>query len=182
VEMSAATAAKAEVASPELDRPLGEPKAPETAVEKLKFSAKQHACSAGWVGDVKHVRVRAAAGLTADHLKEPSLWSEVQANKNVALRKFDHIEVIAFDESWIASAIAVDCRRSGVQLANIKITPVAQRFDKYLETDDLRVQWDGLGYSVVRKADGHKMSRSESDVHLAERHLIELSRGNADKR
>jgi hypothetical protein len=45
------------------------------------------------------------------------VWKKVQAKPVKALRKFDQIIAVAFDETWMAEAVVADARNETVVLA-----------------------------------------------------------------
>ncbi|MER9174603.1 hypothetical protein NKH72_13520 [Mesorhizobium sp. M0955] len=118
--------------------------------------------------------VRVPADFVADDLKEPSIWRKAQAGSRNALRKLDRVTVIAFDESWIAEAVVASADSKGAVLARPRITSIPVRFDKLFEDDQYRVAWNGFGYVVERKADGHAMTQPTANAALAERLLVQM--------
>lgn len=117
--------------------------------------------------------VRVPADFVADDLKSPSAWRKVQAGSRNGLRKLDRVTVVAFDESWIAEAIVASADNKGAVLAKPRITSIPLRFDKLFEDDLYRVAWNGFGYVVERKADGHAMTQATANE-LATRLLVQL--------
>src|SRR5215207_10172076 len=65
----------------------------------------------------KEVFVRLPKELIADDLKIPELWRKLQAKPGKALRKFDRVIAVSFDESWLAEAVVADARGEIVVLA-----------------------------------------------------------------
>ena len=76
--------------------------------------------------------VRVPEGAIADDLKEPLLWSRVQANRNVALRKHDHLYIVAFDESWAADAVVVQANADVAVISRPRILKQILRFPSSL--------------------------------------------------
>ena len=118
--------------------------------------------------------VRAPSGLIADDLKEPGIWRKVQNSPRVSLRKFDDLRIIAFDETWVADAIVAEADSTQVVLAKPRITQIPPRTTNLFQDDRYRIKWQGVGYVVERKADGHRMTEPVHSVALAERDLRNL--------
>ena len=53
----------------------------------------------------KSLVVRLPPDLIADDLKEPGTWSRVQRSADKSLRQHDTVDLIAFDQTWVAEAI-----------------------------------------------------------------------------
>lgn len=118
--------------------------------------------------------IRLPEGTIGDDLKEPALWRKVQANPNKALRKFDRVLLIAYDETWLAEATVSFASNSTVELVKPRIATLETRYQKLLETDEYRVKWYGAGYAVERKRDSHRMTSMVASAALAERDLVAL--------
>jgi len=117
--------------------------------------------------------VRVPAEFVADDLKDPTVWRKNQAARN-ALRKYDRVMIVAYDESWIAEAIVASADYKGAVLAKPRLTTLPQRYDKLFEDDTYRVAFIGHGYVVERKADGHRMTQPVANADLAARELTAL--------
>ncbi|TGT35691.1 hypothetical protein [Mesorhizobium sp. M8A.F.Ca.ET.165.01.1.1] len=118
--------------------------------------------------------VRVPVDFVADDLKEPGVWRKLQNGSRNALRKFDRVTVVAYDETWLAEAIVASADVKGAVLAKPKITTMPARFDKLFEDDKYRVAWNGFGYVVERKSDGHPMTQATANAELATRLLTQL--------
>ncbi|MER9840327.1 hypothetical protein NKJ59_03580 [Mesorhizobium australicum] len=118
--------------------------------------------------------VRAPAGFVADDLKTPSAWRKVQVGSRSGLKKFDHVFVVAFDESWVAEAIVASADTKGVVLAKPRVTSLPERFDQLFQDENYRVVFNGAGYIVERKSDGHPMTQPTANADLAARLLAQL--------
>jgi len=118
--------------------------------------------------------VRLPEGTIADDLKEPSLWSRVQANRNVALRKHDHLYIVAFDESWAADAVVVQANADVAVLSKPRLMRFAERLRPLYSDGVYTVAWYGNGYAVKRLADGTRMTQIVANEALAERDLGRL--------
>ncbi|TIO26938.1 hypothetical protein [Mesorhizobium sp.] len=116
---------------------------------------------------------RVPADFVADDLKSPSAWRKVQASRN-ALKKFDRVFVVAFDESWFAEAIVASADSKGAVLAKPRVTTMPARYDALFQDDLYRVAWNGFGYVVERKSDGHAMTQATANPELATRLLVQL--------
>ncbi|TGR22403.1 MULTISPECIES: hypothetical protein [unclassified Mesorhizobium] len=118
--------------------------------------------------------VRVPSDFVADDLKEPGVWRKLQNGSRNALRKFDRVTVVAYDETWLAEAIVASADAKGAVLAKPRITTMPARFDKLFEDDKYRVAWNGFGYVVERKSDGHVMTQATANAELATRLLTQL--------
>src|SRR5437667_404071 len=56
------------------------------------------------------------AGMIADDLKEPGVWSKVQTTARCALRVYDVLFLVAHDGSWVADAIVAHASMAGATL------------------------------------------------------------------
>ncbi|TPJ50631.1 MULTISPECIES: hypothetical protein [unclassified Mesorhizobium] len=118
--------------------------------------------------------VRVPADFVADDLKEPTVWRKLQNGSKNALRKLDRVTIVAYDESWLAEAIVASADGKGAVLCKPRLTSLPARFDKLFEDDKYRVAWNGFGYIVERKADGHAMTQPTANADLATRLLAQL--------
>lgn len=118
--------------------------------------------------------VRAPADFVADDLKSPSAWRKIQNGSRNSLKKFDRVFIVAFDESWVAEAIVASADSKGAVLAKPRLTTMPERYDNLFQDDKYRVAWNGHGYVVERKADGHVMTQPTANEDLAERLLTQL--------
>ncbi|RWB77485.1 MAG: hypothetical protein EOQ50_05355 [Mesorhizobium sp.] len=119
--------------------------------------------------------VRCPADMVSDDLKEPSIWKKLQASgSRNALKKFDRLLIVAFDESWVAEAIVASADNKGAVLARPRITTMPERYDKLFNDGTYRIEWNGYGFVSVRIADGHVMTQPVSSAALAERLLVAL--------
>ncbi len=114
--------------------------------------------------------VRLPKDFTADELKVPEHWRAVQVSVR-ALRRFDRLMLISYDESWLAEAMVSDADHTKVILTKPRITEFSTRYDGNFEDDVYRVRWNGAGFHVERKADGHVMTGTVATAGLAERDL-----------
>lgn len=118
--------------------------------------------------------VRAPAGFVADDLKTPSAWRKLQVGSRNALKKFDRVFVVSFDETWVAEAIVASADSKGAVLAKPRVTTMPERYDALFSDDTYRVAWNGAGYIVERKLDGHPMTQPTANADLAARLLAQL--------
>lgn len=118
--------------------------------------------------------VRLPEGAIADDLKEPSLWARVQASRNLALRKHDHLYIVAFDESWAAEAVVVQANAEVAALSKPRIMRFAERLKPLYSDGVYTVAWYGNGFAVKRLADGTRMTQIVANEALAERDLGRL--------
>ena len=117
--------------------------------------------------------VRLPKDVIADDLKEPGLWRLYQSGQN-GIRKFDRLMIVAWDESWIAEAIAEHATREGVWLSVSRVKQLSDRAERLFGDGTYQVQWNGTGYHVTRLADGAKMTDTFHNAALAERALVGL--------
>ncbi len=119
--------------------------------------------------------VRLPEGLIADDLKEPGIWSKVQASgSGKALRRHDHIYAVAFDETWAADIVVADANGSQAVLCKPRLIAFPERYENLYQDDKYRVKWCGTGYVVERKSDGFRMTQPAATAGIAERDLIRL--------
>lgn len=118
--------------------------------------------------------VRFPEGSTADALKEPSIWSRVQARREISFRRHDRVYVVAFDETWVAEAIVADATASSVTLARPRITQFEPRTVGLFQDDRYKIEWNGLAYQVMRKSDGQVMADGLANEAIAEKALRDL--------
>ncbi|MER9816493.1 hypothetical protein [Mesorhizobium sp. M0129] len=119
--------------------------------------------------------VRCPADMVSDDLKHPEIWRRLQASgSRNALKKHDRVYVVSFDEAWVAEAIVASADGKGAVLAKPRITTMPERYDKLFQDDKYRVAWNGHGYVVERKSDGHVMAAAVANPDLAARLLAQL--------
>jgi hypothetical protein len=127
--------------------------------------------SEGWA--YRTIEVRLPAGMTAADLSEPKIWRKVQGSRG-ALRKFDHLFVVAFDESWTAEVLVVAADGDKAVLGKPRIESIPERYQRLFEDETYRVIWTGAGYAVERKSDRQRMTAPVGSAVLAERDLVNL--------
>jgi hypothetical protein len=101
--------------------------------------------------------VRLPAGLLLQDLQDaPGVWKPIQSAPAMALRRFDRVTCIDFDESWMLKDVVVtSCDNASVTLAirpGDKITLSGQAGEWQDEAHLIR--WAGAGYACYRKCDG----------------------------
>jgi hypothetical protein len=98
--------------------------------------------------------VRLPSEMTLQDLNDdPGVWSNIQSNAHTALRQFDRVRAVAYDESWMVEATVNYAGRNEVVLAGIKKIDLPKRAVSLFENEDYRVEWAGTGYAVFRKRD-----------------------------
>lgn len=134
--------------------------------------ARVQAQSAGQVW--REYLVRVPAGFVADDLKSPEVWRKLQSGSRTSLKKFDRVFVVAFDETWVAEALVASADAKGAVLAKPRVTTMPERYDTLFQDENYRVAWNGFGYIVERKSDGHPMTQPTANPELATRLLAQL--------
>lgn len=122
----------------------------------------------------RSIFVRLPEDAIADDLKEPGIWKGVQAVAAKALRKFDRLTIVAFDESWLAEAIVANADVVGATLTRPRIVDLPNRHENLFDDGTYRVVWNGGGFHVERKSDGRQMTSTAANAALAERDLANL--------
>ncbi|KSV76690.1 hypothetical protein N182_24775 [Sinorhizobium sp. GL2] len=121
----------------------------------------------------RDVFVRLPHGSIADDLKEPEMWKHVQPSVK-ALRKFDRLMLVAYDETWVAEALVGYADPKTVVLAKPRITAMPDSFEKLFGDGTYQVTWNGASYVVVRLRDGAVVTNGFPNAALAERALAAL--------
>lgn len=116
------------------------------------------------------------AGFVAADLNEaPEAWKKVQNGSRNALRKFDKLMIVAYDESWFAEAVVAHADHKSVILAKPRITSLPARVDALFSTEEYAVKFLGSGqYAVERKRDGAIVTQAVASPELAARDLNNL--------
>ena len=124
----------------------------------------------------REYQVVVPVGFVAADLNEaPEAWRKLQNGHRNALRKFDRVMVIAYDEAWFAEAVVAHADHKSVVFAKPRITSLPARFDKLFETEEYRVKFLGSGqYAVERKRDGALVTQPVASAELAARDLNNL--------
>ena len=104
--------------------------------------------------------IRLPSGVILQDLNDAprDLWRSVQSNPNTALRQFDVVRLVEFDEAWMAEATVAQADGSQVTLAGIKKFDLPGRSANLYSDDTYAVRWAGDGYSVFRRGDSVRMS------------------------
>ena len=118
----------------------------------------------------REIFVRLPSGMIADDLKEYQIWGKVQ-DGGKALRKFDRVVIVSFDETWIAEAYVESADGAKVILARPRIITLSERDERLLNDGTYRVNWTGSGYNVVRNRDDAVVTTTFPNTVLAERAL-----------
>lgn len=122
----------------------------------------------------RDIFVRLPHGAIADDLKEPEMWKHVQRSQAKALRKFDRLMLVAYDEAWLAEAVVAHADGLTVILGKPRITPLPDRVEKLFGDGTYQVSWNGAGYVVVRLRDGFVATNTFPNAALAERALVAM--------
>ena len=69
----------------------------------------------------RNMSVRLPEGATLQDINDnQEIWAVVQRNALTALRRLDHVEIFAWDESFVVQAIVTAASGTGVSLAIVK--------------------------------------------------------------
>lgn len=115
--------------------------------------------------------VRLPKGFEITDLNEPSAFAKVQRDRTKALRKFDSVLLIAYDETWIARATVTFADASLVTISKPSITQIGARFDRLPGDETYRTEWSGIGYDVIRKTDNAVIAHDLPSVAAAQREI-----------
>jgi len=120
--------------------------------------------------------VRLPQGLTLQDLNDaPTIWKNIQGDANTALRQFDCIRAVSYEQTWFVDATVSFADRNQVILCGIKKTDMPKREIVLFEDETYRVDWAGAGYGVFRKSDSVMMgAQTFSTTEGAKQHLISL--------
>ena len=99
------------------------------------------------------VLVRCPEGVIADDLRTPKVWRKLQASRQQALIKLDHLFILAFDESWAARATVTHATSTEAHLAIEKVFTFKEQGQSFWGDGTLEVFWDGKSYGVRRVSD-----------------------------
>jgi hypothetical protein len=119
----------------------------------------------------RDILVRLPDGAIADDLKEPGLWRRVQNNVQVALRKHDHLYIVAYDETWAADCVVTHATNTVAVLSKPRLISFDERTKPFYCTEDFTVAWYGNGFAVKRLKDGQRVSTVVTSEAVAERDL-----------
>lgn len=97
--------------------------------------------------------VRCPEGVTQDDLRGSKIWRRVQASRQHALVKLDHLFILAFDESWYARAIVTEATSTEAHLAIEKVGTFLAVGTGLFSDGNLEIFWDGSSYGVRRVSD-----------------------------
>jgi hypothetical protein len=132
-------------------------------------------CQIQYAGQAfKIVFARLPKEFIADDLKRPEVWKKLQAKPNKALRKFDQVVCVAYDESWMAESTCCEARGETAVLAKPRITTFPDRYEPLFSDENYAVEFVGSGFAVRRKKDGVLMTQPIATAALAERDLRNL--------
>ena len=103
----------------------------------------------------RNLMVHMPEGATQDDLRDPKIWRKIQIGPvGDRLRKYDHLFILAFDESWCSSAVVSYADNISAALVLLKVGSFRDA-DKALYSDGIyRVMWMGTGFGIERVKDG----------------------------
>jgi hypothetical protein len=111
---------------------------------------------------------RMPQGIEPRHLNEsPEIWSRIQ-NSHIALKLFDELRIVGFDQDWEVTAVVTNAARDSVRLHVLRNIQYGQRDTSLPQDDFYRIVWSGGGYRVARKTDGAFVSSETPTVGAAE--------------
>jgi hypothetical protein len=102
-----------------------------------------------------------------------TLWTIIQSNHQTALRQWDRIRFVAFDESWFADTTVSFADRDQVILTKPAKTEMPARTVALYEDEHYRIGWGGAGYAVYRKKDNVMIGAMQfTTAEQARQHLM----------
>jgi hypothetical protein len=117
------------------------------------------AVSVNWSGQSnKSLFVRLPQGAIADDLKEPSIWRSVQKLPSKALSAYDTVDMVAYDQSWMAEARVTESDAAGATLAGVRIIQTPRRHQNLPQDEKHYTAWVGTGYRIKRRSDDQTVS------------------------
>jgi len=99
------------------------------------------------------VMVRLPEGMISDDLRGPKIWRKVQGSRQHALIKYDHLLILAFDESWAARATVTHATSTEAHLSIERVGSFREQGQGLWSDGVLEVFWAGGAYGVRRIAD-----------------------------
>lgn len=123
---------------------------------------------------LRHIVVRLPEDFVTSDLAEPGIWRRVQMSGAKALRKLDHLTLIAHDEGYIWHAVVSQAGPSFAVLAKPTGCQLQARRTEYFSDDLYIVRWNGATFDVRRRTDNHTMSTGHANEPLAIKALREL--------
>jgi hypothetical protein len=111
----------------------------------------------------RHAFVRLPDGMLLQDLQDvPTIWKGMNSVPATALRKFDRVTAVSFDESWmIKDVVVIDADNTRAVLAirpGDRIT-LSQKVGQW-EDDKHVIRWAGSGFGVFRRSDGVQLIAS----------------------
>ena len=101
----------------------------------------------------RNVQVRLPEGMVSDDLRSQKIWRRVQESRMAALIKYDHLFILAFDESWAARATVTHATSTEAHLAIEKVFTFRAQDQSLWSDGTLEVFWDGSAYGARRVSD-----------------------------
>ena len=139
------------------DTASAETPAPKSQLPKVDPSAVQE----NYTGQAfRSMFARLPLGIVANDLSDPSIWSRVQSSRRCSLRTFDHLFIVAADQSWSVDTVVIDADELKAVLFVQRIITMGERFDKLPEDDRFYGRWNAVSYELVRRSDGHVVARA----------------------
>ncbi len=125
----------------------------------------------------RDIQVNLPEGLTWQQMMdEPTVWSKVQKNSNVALMAGDRLVLKNYDQSEEATAVVCGCNFEMVRLVGFRKYSYDARSTEVAASDHkFYCKFDGQGWSVYRKEDDVRMLQSShSSLELAKSAMFKL--------
>src|SRR5688500_10561139 len=76
----------------------------------------------------RHMFARLPQGAVFADLGEPEIWKRVQGSNTRSLKKFDHLLIVDYDETWFAQAVVSSADANQVLLSRPHQTLIPKRF------------------------------------------------------
>ena len=114
--------------------------------------------------------VRLPEWAVADDMKDPSLWSRVQATRS-PLRVHDELYIVGFAAAFAVEARVIQATNAAAVLALQKIISFPERLTPLFADESYRVVWTVEGFGVERKSDSARIGGTFGSEQLAIRHI-----------
>jgi hypothetical protein len=117
---------------------------------------------------------RAPEGMVFGDLGDPSVWKNLQAHSDKALRVWDEVFILSRDQSWFAEGVCVESTATTATLVGLKVTNVPPSHRRLPNDGKYVVRFTGLHYTIEEIATGRTVGDSFPTVETAERAMDRL--------